>query len=277
MKIRFVVDGGCDVPFTEVQRHNMEVIPLFVNYNQQSYADNGVSFDRQAYYEQLYALKPLPKTSAPSVELARQHFERALADSDHVFGVSIAASLSNSYNVMRLSTVHLPPERVTLIDSGQLSMGAGWQAIVGAEAAAQTGDIQAVRAAILRAQQRVSVYAALINVEFVRRGGRVSWAQAAVSNLLQIRPIVRVQQGRVESVARVRKHSVWVQQVAALARAHAPLSHLALLHTNNLLDLALLEALLHDVLPETRITVLATPSIGTHTGPGGIGVALLEA
>lgn len=277
MNIRIMVDSACDVPQEYVERHNMTVVPMYVNYNGQSYADDGIDLDRNAYYDMLYDIHPLPKTSAPSIGVAKEYVQKLAQEADHIVAVTVAADLSSSYNTLRLALDDLPPERYTMIDSGQLSMGGGWQAIVAAETLEETnGDLEAMLDAVKRVREHQAVYAAVISVEFLRRGGRVSWTQAMVGNLLKIRPIVKVGEGQVNSAARLRTRRAWILKLAELIRTHGELERIALIHTNNLEDLEELKAELGGAMPETVVTVTATPSIGTHTGPYGIGAATLS-
>ncbi len=274
MNIRFVIDSACDVPPDVAQNHQMTVLPAFVNYGGHSHEDSP-DFDRAAYYDQLPTLNPLPTTAAPSPGIAAESIEAAAANADHLILLSIASSLSGMHNIMRLGSANLPPGSYTLVDSQSISLGAGFQAIVGAEVAAQTGDLTAVLAAIEHTRQHAMVYAGMRGLEYVRRGGRVNWAVGAVGGLLRIRPVVAVSGGQVTSVARVRKPGAWLNTVSELALRHAPLARLALLHTNNTTDLDVLRQHLQPHLPASTFTVLATPAIGTHTGPGAIGVALV--
>jgi DegV family protein with EDD domain len=277
VKIRFVVDSGCDVPESYVQRHQMVVVPLYVNYGGNSYLDDGVGLDRERYYNEITNIHPLPQTSAPSVGLAKEMIHAAFEQADHIICVAVADGLSSSLNVMRLAAEGLPAERVTLWDSETLSMGCGWQAIIGAEVAEQTGgDLNTVLAAMKRTREEGMVYAALVNVEFLRRGGRVSWTQAAVGGLLRIRPIVRVKHGAVTAAAQLRSHRAWVNKVIELTRAEVPIGRIALLHTNNDADVAAVRDEIQDILPDEVLVVRASPAIGTHTGPYGIGMATVR-
>ncbi|MEO0561100.1 MAG: DegV family protein [Chloroflexota bacterium] len=273
MKIAFVVDSGCDVPQRYIDQYNMHVVPLYINYGGESYGDDGKSFDRYAYYAQLPDIKPLPQTSAPSLEDARIPIMDALSGADHVICVSIAAGLSNTNNVMRLAAEEVSPDRVTIWDSETLSMGCGWQAIIGAETAVATGDLAETLAVMKRVRTRTTVYAAMASLEYLRRGGRVPWAAAAVGNFLRVRPIVDVGDGEVKVASRIRTHRAWLEKVISLTQALAPVDRIALLHTDNHDDVESLRERVSDMLPDTVLTVVASPVIGTHTGPAGIGVA----
>ncbi|MFZ4813636.1 MAG: DegV family protein [Phototrophicaceae bacterium] len=277
MKIRFVVDSACDVPQALVQQHQMTVIPAFVNYNGESHPDDGVTFDRERYYEQLPSLHPYPTTSAPSVGIASEYLQTALNDADHVVAVSVGAKFSSIYNSYRLAAANYPTDKITLVDSGQLSMGGGWQAILGAEIATSTGDLDATLRAIQSVRAHQKVWAAVQSLEFMYRGGRLNWAQAAIGNFLRIRPIVEVGENVIKPAAQARKQSVWVQTLANFIRSQAPLERLALLHSNNLTALDDLREQIVDIMPPHVLTLHATPSIGTHTGPQAIGAATVSA
>jgi DegV family protein with EDD domain len=276
LNIRFVVDSGCDVPDDLARQYNMAVVPLYVNYDGQSYADESGTFDRTAYYDKLASIQPIPQTSAPSPAIAQKIVQEASETADHLICVSIAEKLSASNNVLRMAIETLPPGKATLWDSETLSMGGGWQAILGAQTAQETGDVQTVLDTMRRVRQSTTVYASMANLTYLIRGGRVGWAQGMVGNLLRIRPIVRVKDGEVNSAARLRTQKAWVKRTASLTEELGKLSHLAFIHTNNLPDIENLRNLLHDRLPETQLTVTASPTIGTHTGPYGIGVAAVR-
>lgn len=276
MKIRVVVDSACDVPADYVQQYNMVVVPAFVNYEGQSYADDGVMLNRQAYYERLPDLDPIPTTSAPPPLLSQELIQEAMVGYDHLILVSVAAKLSSIHNGFRAAAKTLPAGSYTLVDSESLSMGGGWQAIAAARAA-ESGSLDNVLAEVERVRTHQTVYAAVPSVLYLWRGGRVTWTQAAIGGLLRIRPIVEVGHGAVVSVARLRTHRAWLDRVEAFVRSHGPLSQLAFLHTNNETDVMELADRLADVLPDEVVTVMATPSIGTHTGPNGVGAALVRA
>jgi len=271
-----VADSGCDIPLEMTERYPIHIFPLYINMNGNSYADDGHAFDRIGYYNDLDNIEPLPTTSAPSVDDVRAVIDNALSSSDHVICVSIAAKLSNTYNVMRLAAADFPKSRITLWDSTQLSMGGGWQVIEAAQAAASGAELQAVLTTLASVRERSMVYAALVNLDYLRRGGRIGWAQATVGGLLRIRPIVRVLDGEVKSAAQLRTRRAWVRRVAAFAREQAPLKRLALLHTGNEPDIETLASQLQDTLPESTVTCVASPVIGTHTGPSGIGIATVR-
>lgn len=277
-RIRFVTDSTCDLSPELVAKWQLGVVPSFIIYGGESYADDGYDLDRLAFYRQLPSIRPHPTTSAPSPALAEAVIQKAFEDADHLVIICAPATLSAIYNTMRLGSSSLPPDRVTLIDGGTVSMGLGYQVLAGAEAAARTGDVQQVVEAIQRVRANVKVYAALSTMEYLRRSGRVGWAKASVGALLQIKPVIGVMDGHVPQVALVRTFARAIDKLVELAQAEAPLEKLTLLYTYDPEGAQQLRERLVGVgaaPPDTEIA-RATPVIGVHIGPESLGVATVR-
>lgn len=275
-KITFLTDSVCDIPDALLRRYNITVAPIFVNFGGQSFADDGIELQRDDFYRRLRTLEDYPQTSAMSPELARTYIDKASADSDHLFIITTPKGLSGIYNAMRLGSSHLPQDRVTLIDSGQLSIGMGWQVLIGAQVAHETGDVQKTHRAILSAQKHQHVYAAVGSLDFLRRSGRVSWAAANIGNLFNIKPIVHSNQGEVHAIARVRTFNRAIDKLVDLARANAPYDKFAILHILNEEGFHILQERLADILPDDTIVGTVGPALGTHIGPGSVGFAAVS-
>lgn len=275
-KIRFVTDSTCDLPPELIEKHQIGVVPAFVNYDGNSYADDGMELIREDYYNKLSSLRPFPTTSAPPPGLAEKVIKEHFQDADHLVIVTAAAKLSGIYNAMRLGSADLPPDRVTLIDSLSTTMGLGWQVLFGAEVAEQTGDVEQVKDTITRVRQAQRVYAALGTLEFLHRSGRVGWAAAGIGALLQIKPVIEVKDGEVPSIARVRTFSRAVDELVRLAHETAPMDRLAILYVSDLDSAHALHERLRDIAPPDTFFVRVCPAIGTHIGLSGLGIAPVQ-
>lgn len=275
-KIRFVTDSTSDIPADLVAKHRIGIVPCFINHGEQSFADDGRELVREDFYSQLPSMRPAPTTAAPSPGMAKEVIDAAFEDADHVIIVSVASKLSGTYNAMRLGAAHLPQDRVTLIDSESVTLGLGWQVLIGAEVAEATGDVEQTVDAIRRVRQHANVYAALETMEFLRRSGRVGWAAASIGALLQIKPLLHVYEGEVNAVSRVRTFSRAFEELVRLGTAQAPLDRLAILHAANPEGAQELRERMKDIAPANVIIVSITPTIGTHIGPGGLGLATVS-
>lgn len=277
-KIRFVADSTCDLPPDLVERYRIGVIPCFINQGEDSYADDGRQLVRDDFYRQLPGMRPYPTTSAMSPGLAKKIIEQTFEGADHLIILSVSSKLSGVINVLRLGMADLPPERVTLLDSLSLTMGLGWQVLLGAETAEQTGDLVQVLDIIAQVRDSQRIYFALDTLEFLRRGGRVSWTAASMGSLLQIKPIIAVLDGEVKSISRVRTYARALDEIVRLAHARAPLERLALLYAKDPEPAHLLYERLRDIAPAyAPLMISVTPTIGVHTGPGGIGICTVSA
>ena len=275
-KIRFVTDSTCDIPPEWVEKYRIGIVPAFVNYGGESYADDGVQLIREEYYQKLASIRPFPTTSAPPPGLAEETIKQAFEDADHLFILTTSAKLSGIYNAMRLGSSSLPQDRVTLIDSNSTTMGLGWQVVIGAEVAEKTGDVAQVHDAILRVQKAQRVYAALGTLEFLHRSGRVSWAAAGISALLQIKPVIEVADGEVHSIARVRTFGRAIEEMVKLTREVGSLDRLAVLYASDIDSAHQLFEQVKDFAPSNTVFVRINPAIGTHIGPSGLGLSPVQ-
>ncbi|MCU0475816.1 MAG: DegV family protein [Anaerolineae bacterium] len=276
-KIKIVADSVADLPQDIIDRYDIAVVPCFVNYDGQSFADDGKELDREMYYKNLPTMSTHPTTAAPPPALAEEILNRHMEGADHLIAIVTPAKLSATYNSFRVGGSGLPANRYTLIDSGNLSMGMGWQIVIAAETAAATNSVEATLDAVQRVRKNQKLYCALATMEFLRRSGRVGWAAAGIGALLQIKPIVEVVEGEVKAAARIRTFGKAVEKLQEFVREQGKLDKLAIVHTNNEDGAREMRETLKDVLPKDVMIVRVGPTLGTHIGPGGLGFASVSA
>lgn len=274
-RIRIVTDSTCDIPRELAEKHRIEVVPCFINYDGKSVADDGVELVREEFYTNMTSMKTV-STAAPSPGLAEKIIRKAYVNGDHVVCITAAAKLSGIYNSVRIAAEAFEPGRITLVDSGTLTMALGYQVLAAAETAEATGDLQAVLRAIQSTRERQKLYVGLATLEFLRRSGRVSWAAAGIGTLLQIKPLLLVEDGVANSLDRVRTFSKVTEQLRMLTHKGAPLERLTVLHSHNPEGAKQLLDDLQDIAPPDTMILCATAVIGVHIGPGGLGIALVS-
>lgn len=281
MTVRIVTDSTADVDSKWINEYNIRVVPAFIQFGDESYADDGKELPPPAFYKKLFESETLPTTSAPSVGLTEGIFRDALAEADHVVAISLSSVISGINNVMNLAAKNIDPDRIKVLDGGTLSMGTGWEVIAAAEAAANGASVDDVIAIAEDTRQRTEVYAGFDTFEYLRRGGRVSSVAASIGKLLQIKPILHVKNNEVTPVARVRTYKKLYPELESLVRQHAAenkLERIAFLHTNAPEKLDPLKTALQDITPQNWvITTEATSAIGAQVGPKAIGIALVKA
>jgi DegV family protein with EDD domain len=275
MKIALVTDSTSDIPAELAARHGIEIVPAVVNINGQSLVD-GVDITREEFYTRIPTLNPPPTTSSPSVGSFQERYEKIFrTGAEHVLSIHAANQLSGIFNAARLAAQDFG-DRVKVIDSGQLSLGLGFQVLMAAEAAAKGAILDEVTSLVESVRQRVRVVALLDTIEYVRRSGRVSWARAVIGSLLHLQPLIELRHSAVIRLGQARTRTQGIVRLVETLNSWGPLERLAVLHTNT-------ESAARELLEEVKskvnippLVVNVTTAIGTHVGPNGLGFAAVS-
>ncbi|HEY5271591.1 MAG TPA: DegV family protein [Anaerolineales bacterium] len=272
MKISFVTDSTADVPVDLAGQNGIEIVPVLVNIGSKSYTD-GIEISREEFYTRLPDLNPPPTTSSPSVGSFQERYEKLLrAGADFVISIHPPIELSGVFNAARLAAEAFG-QRVKVLDSGQVSLGLGFQVILAAEAAAHGAILDEVTALVDSVHQRVRLVALLETIEYIHRSGRVSWAVAKIGSILRLQPLIELRYGIVHRLGQARTRLQGIERLVDALNSWGPLERLAVLHTNA-------ESAAGQLLEEVKSKVTVQPllvnvttAIGTHVGPNGLGFA----
>lgn len=270
--IKLLTDSTSDLPPALLEQHDIGIIAMYVNIGTASYSDLTVSKDE--FYARLKDANPRPTSAAQAPGDSQVAIEAALEEAERVIVLHLASNMSGALSATEVAMQNLPRERVTVWNSGTLSMGLGWQVLAAAEAIEAGADYETVMQVLQDVRSRTKVWAVLDDFDNLRRSGRVSWLQASLGQLLQIKPILYAVDNQVTSAARVRTFGKALATLEALGRAEAPLERLAILHTRDPETAQLVHKRLADIAPAdyTYITDVAA-STSTHLGQGVIGLA----
>jgi DegV family protein with EDD domain len=278
MTIKIVTDSTCDLPLNVAEKNGIVVLPVFVNMEGRSYRDN-VDISRKEFYEKLPSCKTLPTTSAPGIE-AFITLYRKLAEegATHIISIHISSSLSNVSNVARLASEAVPDISVTVFDSGQLSLGLGLMVLEAARKAANGASNEEIVQMLESMGKRTYSFALLDTLDYLRRGGRISFLQHNVAMLLAIKPLLIQYSGEMK-MERVRTHQRAVGKLLQMVADLGPMEKIALIHASALDRLDGLRQRLNSGLAalEVPFSGEVTPAIGTHVGPGAIGLVCVLA
>lgn len=280
MTVKIVTDSTCDLPESLVARYGITVIPLYIHFGQESYLD-GVEITREDFYLRLPASRPLPTTAAPASGVFQEVYESLLGGgATGVLSIHISGDLSGTINSARLGAEHTESHtggRVAVFDSGQLSLGVGFQVLAAAQAANRGQSLDEILAMLEAFAPRVHLFAHLDTMEFLRRSGRVNSLVAGLGDMLQIKPILKMTGGKASS-ERMRTSRRAMERVIRLAESVAPLDQVAIVHANAPKQAGLLARNIRHLIPEGDDILLVeiTPVIGTHIGPGAVGLVCVS-
>lgn len=274
--IRIVTDSSCDLPDEVIARHRIEIVPLTIRFGEEELIDRE-QLTSDEFWHRLTTGQVLPETAAPSVGRFQQAFTRLVsAGADGIVVVCISSKISATIQSATLAaeqfTAGIP---VRVIDSGLVSGALGLAAIEAAKAAAGGGSIDEVEAAGRSACERGRIFATPDTLEYLRRGGRIGGAAALIGGLLDVKVLIGFEDGKVAGIGRVRSRKRALAAVLDHVRENAnSISHLAVVHADPAELTDFLEGLSQAYQGEVMLCRFG-PVVGTHIGPGAIGVTYL--
>jgi len=270
--IRIVTDSSSDLPIEILERHRITVVPLTIRFGHENFVD-GRELSVDDFWNRLTAAEDLPETAAPSVGLFREAYhDLSDAGADGIVAVVISTGISATHQSATLAAEQLTsgiPVRV--IDSGLVSAALGLCVLAAAQAAEAGGTIDDVEAAARDAVASSNLFAALDTLEFLKRGGRIGGTAALFGNLLDVKPLITFTNGVVSPGGRVRTRRKAVKAVLGHLDSLDSVVEVGVVHSDPP-DLASFLDALGERGHDNTIVARLGPVVGTHAGPGVIGV-----
>ena len=276
--VRIVTDSACDLPHDIAEKLNIDVVSLSIRFGDDEFTDR-VDLTPDEFWAKCKASKTLPETAAPSPGAFQVAYERALSDGcDGVLVIALSAALSATHQSASLAADAVAGKiDVRVVDSLAVSMAQGLLAIELAELAKTGASLDELEKKAQELTHKVGVVAMLDTLEHLQKGGRVGGAKALMGQVLSIKPLLELKDGIVSEAGRQRTKAKALNAIAEVARTNAPLRRLALVHGASE-DVGALQNLVSDI--STEFPLLVTdigPVVGTHGGPGIIGLCWVRA
>jgi DegV family protein with EDD domain len=276
--VAFVTDSASDLPPDVAAAQGITVVPLVVSFGPESFRPN-VDLTTDEFWERMTAPDaPFPTTAAASPGDFLSAFDTALeGGADAVVCVNVSGDLSGTLKAAQVAQGMRKEREIHVIDSRTASMGVGQLVQIGAELAAEGVSATEITRVLEERRADVDLFVALDTLEYLKRGGRISGARAAVGTMLSIKPIITVIDGVVENADRVRSRPKARARVLELLTAK-PLERAAILHSTNAdVDEFRERFLERSGLDPSRVqTMLIGPSVGPHLGPGCVGAVVVR-
>lgn len=275
-KIRIVTDSTADLSPQLAAQHQIEVLPLSVIFGDKVYQD-GVDLTPSEFYPMLKASSELPKTSQVSPGQFLQCFEKAVREGFHVISIHLSKGLSSTVETARSLAQQVGEGKVTVFDSEFLSWGQAFQVIEAADMAAKGHTVDEIINRLQELRNKMELMFTLDTLEYLRKGGRIGKVSAILGSLLNLKPLIRVENGIYVSFGKARSQSRAMegfiqfaldkigQSPVRVAIGHGDARQAAL----RLKDMAQQSLKVVGDIPIFEVG----PVIGVHTGPGTFGMA----
>jgi len=278
--IAFVTDSTAYIPADLCTNLNITVVPQVLIWGEETFQD-GVDIHPDDFYARLKNAKVMPSTSQVSVPTMQYAFQGLVNQGFDIVGIFISAKLSGTMQsaLQGREALGSAAGKVTLIDSNSTAMAMGFQVLAAARAARQGASLQDCIALAEKARDHTGVFFAVDTLEFLHRGGRIGGAQRLIGTALNMKPLLELRDARVEAVERIRTKGKALERLLEMVedrtKGKSPI-RLASLHANARSEAAaLLEEANRRIGAVESILTEVSPVVGTHAGPGTVGLAFM--
>ena len=279
-KIALVTDSTTYMPPELVRKYNISVAPQVLIWGDQTYKD-GVDIESREFFTRLKTAKVMPSTSQVAVISFQEIFQDLVEKEYDVLALLVSSKLSGTVQsaMQAKDLMSSAREKVNVVDSQSVAMALGFQVLAVARAIEDGASLKDAIALAEKSYEYTGVCFAVDTLEFLHRGGRIGGAQRFLGTMLNMKPILAIQDGRVEGIDRIRTknkaHDRVLELVTEKIAGRTPV-RLATLHANAAEDAkALLTRAEQALQPIESVFTEVSPTVGTHAGPGTVGLAFM--
>lgn len=275
-KIAIVTDSTADLPKKIINEYNISIVPLKVFLDDEVFKD-GIDLTPQEFYQKLEKTDKLPTTSQPSPGEFVEVYNKLGQNHDSIISIHLSSHFSGTYQSALLAKGMLPNLDINVVDSKSATMGIGLIVLEAAKMAKNGENKEAIIKKVAYLVENMKVYFAVDTLDYLEKGGRIGKASAFLGAMLNIKPILTVTDGVVHAEEKVRGKSKALEKLIEIVKDSLRSSNgkltCAVCHANDLdYALKLHERVLEEIdCSEILITDIGSV-IGTHTGPGTIGL-----
>jgi len=277
-KVAIVTDSTAYIPDDLVQKHQIRIAPQVLVWGNETLRD-GVDIQPEEFYNRLEKASIMPTTSQVTIGSFKDVFEELHSQGYDILAVLISSKLSGTVDSAVQARDMLPEAHIEIVDSFTTAMALGFIDLLAARAADEGASLAECKELAERATQHTGIVLAVDTLEFLHRGGRIGGGTRFLGTALNIKPVLEVTGGQIEAVERVRTRKKSLSRIVDLTEeriAGRQPVRLAALHANAPEEArALLEEAKTRLGATETVFSQVSPVVGTHAGPGTLGLAFL--
>ena len=279
-KVAIVTDSTAYLPSELVKQYQITVLPLSIIWEGKSYRD-GIDIQPEEFYQRLQKAGSMPTTSQITTPAMQSAFSALLEQGYDVLGIFLSSKFSGTMQSAEQARQMIPgvADKIVVMDSQFTIMAMGWSVLAAARAASAGEKLASCREIAERTRDHSGVYFVVETLEFLRRGGRIGGAQALLGTVLNIKPLLKMRDGQIEAVEKIRTKTAALNRMLELTVEQVGSKTPARLATAHAKAEAEASALLADVCaqlnPVESYCRPLTPVVGAHVGPGTVALSYM--
>jgi DegV family protein with EDD domain len=275
--VRIVTDSTADLTKEQQQAAGITVVPLNVHFGDEVFRDH-VDLTADEFFRRLKGSAQLPRTSQPSVGVFEEAYRTLRENGDEIVSVHLSSKVSGTYNSALMAAKGVDEQAIEVVDSLSTSMALGFMALEGARMARAGRDRATIAARMRALVPKARVICVVDTLTYLERGGRIGKARALLGSLLNVKPILQLNDGEVVPIGRARGRPQALNKLVELLERDGQVSQLAIMHGAAQADAEQLRERVAASYPGLDILLTEIGAVlGTHTGPGVIGFTYLLA
>jgi DegV family protein with EDD domain len=273
-----VTDSTADIPPEILKELDISVVPIYVVFGDKAYRDR-VDISEDEFYHRLSQDGVFPTTAVPSPKDFADVYSELAKETDEIISIHLTSKESGIYDSALLAKDMVQRKcRVEVIDSQSISMSYGLLAMAAAREAKAGASLNQVADMVRRSIPHLHILFLVDTLKYVVRGGRVSRARGALGSVLGVKPLLTLKDGHLtlSTVARTRAKAI--ERLYDFAKSHSPIGEVAVPYTTTREEAEALAGRLRLAFANAPVHVARVgPALGTHAGPGAMGVVIRQA
>ncbi len=276
-QVKIVTDSSADLPPEVAAALGITVLPVNIHFGNKVYRE-GVDINPQEFFERLERNGVYPSTTPPPLSLFEATFSELMKQTNQIVAIHTSGKLTQTFaRAQRAAAPLLGRAKIHVIDSQLVSVGLGMLVTAAATAAESGATVDEVVRLVRGMIPRIYIAFFSDTLDYLERGGRIRKAQAILGGMLNIKPLLILEDGDIVALEKVRTRAKAVEKLVEFIVEFTHIERMVILHSTTPDDVNLLIEQINLALPNLDMKVdLYGPSLGTHLGPGALGVVVYE-
>lgn len=272
-RVKIVTDSTGYITREYLQANDIDMVPLSV-YFEGTTMDEGFPGEFESFFERLKNSKDFPSTSQPSIQAFSRVFQPAIAAGVEVVAIVLSSKLSGTYNSAMAAALMCDASKITIIDSETCGPNLKFLVEKANQLSMEGKTASEIEAIINNEKKNTGINLTVGTLEYLKRGGRLTTAQAAIGTLLNIKPIIALIDGKLEPIDKVRGKAKAIE--AMIGNIPENVKRISLCQIDNMEEAEEVQALLRVRFPKAEVMIDDLgPVVGSHLGPKALGICYI--